>query len=133
MKRFFLFCVSGTLGFLVDTAVFYLGALWLAYYLARLISFLAGVVTTWLFNRNITFQGFSFKGGLIREFLVYLSSMGLGGAVNYAAFVLCFEFCPLVAAYPILGIAVGSIAGLFVNFALSKFLIFRHQNSDRAA
>ena len=64
---------------------------------------------------------------LIKEFLVYFSSMGFGGAVNYTAFILCFKFIPIVSAYPVLGIAAGSIAGLFVNFALSKFLIYRHK------
>ena len=127
MRRFILFCISGTIAFIVDTLVFYLGALWLPYYLARALSFFAGVVTTWLFNRNITFKGHVFRGSLIKEFLVYFSSMGFGGAVNYTAFILCFKFIPLVSAYPVLGIAAGSIAGLFVNFALSKFLIYRHK------
>ena len=127
MRRFLLFCISGTLGFLVDTGVYYLAALTLPYYAARGLSFFIGVITTWLFNRNITFRGLKFNGSLFSEFLTYFTSMLAGGAVNYLSFVLCMKFWPLVVTYPVLGIAVGSIAGLFVNFTLSKLLIYRHK------
>lgn len=125
MRRFILFCISGTLGFIVDTGVYYLAALAVPYYAARGLSFFVGVITTWLFNRNVTFRGLKFNGSLMAEFLTYFSSMLAGGTVNYLSFVLCMKVWPLVAEFPVLGIAVGSIAGLFVNFALSRLVIYR--------
>lgn len=131
MKRFFLFCISGTFGFLVDTSLYYLFALVFPYWGARALSFVGAVIFTWVFNRNLTFKGLRFQGGLIAEFASYFASMLAGGSINYATFILTIHAFALVAAYPILGIAAGAVAGLFVNFAASKFLIFREKQKVR--
>ena len=36
-------------------------------------------------------------------------------------------FVPLVAAYPVLGVAAGSVAGMFSNFFLSRQIVFRDE------
>jgi len=125
MSQFLLFAVSGTLGFLVDSLTLYLlkGALGL--YLARAVSFLAAVFFTWLFNRSLTFR--NQRSGYSRrsEFGVYLALMAAGGSVNYLIFSLLVFFFPLVHAQPIIGVAAGSIAGMFVNWVTSKYFLFR--------
>ena len=130
MSQFLLFAISGTLGFLVDSLTLYLlkGALGL--YLARAVSFLAAVFFTWLFNRSLTFR--NQRSGYYRrsEFGVYLALMAVGGSVNYLIFSLLVFFIPLVHAEPIIGVAAGSIAGMFVNWVTSKYFLFRKSKSS---
>lgn len=129
MRQFLLFAVSGTLGFVVDSATLYLLKGMLGLYLARAVSFLAAVFFTWIFNRSLTFRnqrsGYS-KGS---EFGVYLALMAAGGSVNYLVFSLMVFFLPLVHAEPIIGVAAGSIAGMFVNWMTSKYFLFRKSKS----
>ena len=129
MSQFLLFAVSGTLGFLVDSGVLYLLKGLLGLYLARAASFLAAVFFTWIFNRSLTFR--SQRSGYSRrsEFGVYLALMAAGGSVNYLIFSLLVFFLPLVHAEPIIGVAAGSIAGMFVNWMTSKYFLFRKRES----
>ena len=132
-RQFFLFCVVGTAGFLVDVAVLYALVQWLGWYGARGLSFLAAVVTTWLLNRRFTFgasrsaQPVAPLRTTSAEFLTYLVSMLAGAAVNYAAFVAV----TLVLRGPwvgMVGVAAGSIAGLSVNYFAARAIVFRNGN-----
>jgi putative flippase GtrA len=129
LRKFVLFGIAGGAGFVVDTAVLYLlkGALGL--YGARVVSFLCAVFTTWLINRTVAFKGQSADVPIWREFLHYLGAMILGGAVNYAVYAALVATVPLVAAQPVLGVAAGVIAGMFVNFLLADKLVFRQKPS----
>ena len=51
--------------------------------------------------------------------------MAAGGSVNYVIFSLLVFFFPRVHAEPIIGVAAGSIAGMFVNWMTSKYFLFR--------
>ena len=48
-----------------------------------------------------------------------------GFTLNYGTYALMVASMPVVAAYPILGVAAGSIVGMFANFAVSRRLVFR--------
>ena len=124
-QEFLRFGVVGTIGFVVDTAVLY-GALALGagLYLGRAISYAAAATTTWALNRAWTFRG---RGGgpAHRQWALFVL-VNLGGFVlNYGTYAALVTFVPLVAAHPILGVAAGSIAGMFANFILSRQLVFR--------
>ncbi|HVY51272.1 MAG TPA: GtrA family protein [Devosia sp.] len=127
IRKFVLFGIAGGAGFVVDTAVLYLlrGALGL--YGARAISFLCAVLTTWIINRSVAFRGQSADLPLWREFLHYLGAMILGGIVNYAVYAALVATIPLVADQPVLGVAAGVLAGMFVNFLLADKLVFRQK------
>ena len=56
------------------------------------------------------------------EFTKYYASMVLGGAVNIGVFYDAVTLSPLVAKFPVAGIALGSVAGLVVNFLTSRML-----------
>ena len=55
--------------------------------------------------------------------------MILGGGVNYAVYAALVATVPLVAAQPVLGVAAGVLAGMFVNFFLADKLVFRSRPS----
>ncbi len=131
--EFLRFGVVGTLGFLVDTAVLYAGlALGLGPWLGRALSYLVAATTTYTLNRVWTFRGRGDGRRPARQWLLFLL-VNLGGfAVNYGVYGMLIALSPLVAAYPVLGVAAGSIAGLSVNFTLSRRLVFRAAGASAA-
>ncbi len=118
------FAVAGTVGFVVDAGVLYAAlAGGLDYYSGRVASFFAAVVTTWLINRNWTFE-VGRRQSKLAEFARYFSAMALGGAVNYAVYALIVATAPRTAWLPLAAVAAGSIAGLGVNFATARQWVF---------
>ena len=90
-------------------------------------SYLVAATFTWYGNRRITFSphGRTACRPPPPSGSVSCSRISVGGAVNYATYAALVSQLALVRAYPVLGVAAGSIAGLSVNFTLSKFLVFR--------
>lgn len=121
-----LFAIAGGAGFVVDTAVLYLLKGALGPYGARVVSFLFGVLTTWIINRSFAFRAQRADHLPIwREFLHYLGAMILGGAVNYAVYAALVATVPLFAEYLVLAVAGGVAAGMVVNFLLADRLVFK--------
>jgi putative flippase GtrA len=124
-QEFLRFGVVGAIGFLADTAVLY-GALALGagLYLGRAISYVSAATVTWALNRAWTFRG---RGGgpVHRQWALFVVVNLVGFALNYGTYALLVTFVPVVAAHPVLGVAAGSVAGMFTNFALSRRLVFR--------
>ncbi|KQN95869.1 hypothetical protein ASF01_16000 [Stenotrophomonas sp. Leaf70] len=130
MRQFALFCIAGGLAFFVDAGVLHLLVRGLSVdpYLARLVSFMAAVTTTWLFNRRFTFlSGSGGPGSLLREWGRYVVSQLGGFTVNYAVYALLVWVIALVRQWPVLGVGAGSAAGLVVNYLLARRYVFKHQ------
>lgn len=124
LLQFLQFGVVGTIGFLVDTAVLYAGlALGLGLYGGRVVSYLAAATTTFALNAAWTFRGQG-RGPLLRQWAVFLVLNLSGFAFNYGTYALLVWTTPLVAAHPVLGVAAGSLAGMFANFAVSRRFVF---------
>ncbi len=113
-----LFALSGCLALLVDTAVLYLFRPALGDYGARLVSFCFAATFTWWFNRTFTFG----RAAQVRalsiwaEYSAYLSSMAVGGVVNYGAYAASVYWVDAVRAQPAWGVAIGSLFGMVLNF-----------------
>ena len=126
MRQLFWFGVSGVLGLLVDMAVLWLTTPWLGLYGGRVLSFLCAATTTWAFNRRQTFAPTGRQGKtLVAEYVSYLGTMSIGGAVNYSAYVAFVRHFPELPGFAMWGVAVGSLTGLGFNFVSARFLIFR--------
>lgn len=125
MNQFLRFCIVGAIGFLIDAGI--LQALVVGMdsnpYGARIISFLAAASGTWLLNRRYTFA--VDKKPKTSEWLYYMACMVLGALVNYGAYAFSITSWDIIAKQPWLGVAIGSIAGLGVNFATSRMLFRR--------
>ncbi|WP_080745402.1 GtrA family protein [Cupriavidus necator] len=119
------FAFVGVLGFLVDAGVLYLLKAQLGLYWGRAASFLCAASITWIINRSMTFSGRHSGQSMLREYLSYLLLMCGGGAVNYGAYAVSISISTRVAAHPIIGVAIGSLAGLSVNYVSSRFLLFQ--------
>jgi len=57
--------------------------------------------------------------------------MSVGGCVNYAAYSVVVLTQPRTALLPFIGVAAGSIAGLFVNFVSARWWVFRHRREQQ--
>ena len=126
------FGVSGVVGFVVDVAVLYAVKGVLGPYLARLVSFVAAVVATWLVNRSVTFKARPSGMSLIGEFARYFTLMIGGGLVNYAVFAfLVFQFA-IVNAQPVWGVAAGSLVGMAFNYLSSRKMVFRQASGQKS-
>jgi putative flippase GtrA len=127
-SEFLRFAVIGTVAFVIDTIVLYV-MLWIGvgHYRGRVVSYLVALTFTWYGNRRITFATTRAHGAqaIAAEWVRYLMANLTGGLVNYAMYAWLVSAFPLVSANPVLGVAAGSIAGLSVNFTLSKLLVFR--------
>ena len=133
--RFVAFCVAGTLGFIADVAVLWLVLDHLGLYLGRVVSFMVAVTVTWIVNRHLAFHDRR-AAAWSREGVRYVAANSSGAVLNYGTYVLMVSSSPVVATYPYLGVAAGSIAGLVFNFTASHFLVFQrrarqHDAEDR--
>ncbi len=128
------FSAVGTAGFLVDSAVLVLltDLIGLNPFLARVPSFLAAATFTWWVNRSWTFQH-SFRSPVAWQWLRYLLAMKVGAAVNFMVFALALILSNFAYQNPVLGVALGSIAGLAVNYLMASRLIFRPANDGQSA
>lgn len=120
------FAVVGTVGFAVDSGALQLLVSVMGWnvYAARVVSFLLAAFTTWLLNRSWTFEVKAPPSP--REWSLYTVSMLLGAAINYSSFALSIHWLPLVARWPVLGVAIGSVCGMGVNFIAMQLLFSRH-------
>ena len=128
------FGIVGGIGFLVDAGVLTFMLTWgLGPYSGRVVSFLAAATITWILNRSFTFRRDSSSDihpaprNPMGEWLVYLGLMVIGGLVNYGVYAAAVTFLEPVRMHPVIGVALGSIAGMGVNFWTSKTLVFERK------
>ncbi len=127
MPPVLLFAFVGTAGFIVDAGVLLAMEHWLGAYWGRIVSFVAAVVTTWLLNRSWTFRDRHSGTHLVHEFVRYFCVCLGGGSLNLAVYSLLVWLFTLSGRWLLLAVAVGSLAGMAVNYLLSKHLVFSRQ------
>lgn len=126
-----IFVIAGVIGFVVDVGILYLTKAQFGLYGGRAISFVCAASATWLINRNVTFAGHHSGKPLLHEYLSYLLLMCGGGIVNYGAYAAGVLLSTTIATDPVIGVAIGSLAGLTVNFVSAKYLLFQKRRQSR--
>jgi putative flippase GtrA len=122
--QFLRFGVVGVVGFLVDTTTVYtlLGTLGL--YGAGVAGFVTAASGNWLLNRVWTFRGKG-SGPAHRQWAMFMVT-NLGGFIlNRGTYALLVTYVAAAARQPVIGIAAGAVAGMMLNFNLSRRLVFR--------
>lgn len=119
-----LFGIAGTIGFIVDAglAELMIKGLDANFYLARLLSFLCAVATTYAFNQRYTFANHPKRTGQKRR---YLAAMTAGFCLNYGTYAALGFYYPFFQQWPMLAILAGSFAGLAVNYTSARYWVFR--------
>lgn len=130
------FGLVGVAGLAVDVGALYLLAPFMNWYLARVLSFLIAAGATWSLNRHFTFAAAARPATsilmLVREYLHYLVAVSGGALVNYAVYVATLWAWDSRFA-PGLGVALGSLVGMVLNFTAAKRWVFRRGNTQDSA
>jgi len=124
-RQFVVFSIIGVAALLVDTAVLYATLPLFAnkFAAARVLSWLCAVSFTWALNYQCTFR---YRArSLPLNWLKYVVANLFGGLVNYAVSLAGFALSAVTRSHLIVAVALGSLAGLFFNFIISKALVFR--------
>ena len=125
LAQFMQFGVVGGIGFVADTAVVYALRGPTGLYVAGTAAYVVAVTVTWWVNRIWTFRRVMTIGGMRQQWVRYAIANLPGLVLNlgsYFALVAGSAFC---AAYPVIAVAAGALAGMFANFTLSRALVFR--------
>jgi putative flippase GtrA len=124
LVQFLKFGTVGTLGWIADTATVYSLRHWLGLYGAGAAAYLVGASVTWLFNRIWTFRGLG-QSPMHRQWARFLMVNLAGFTLNRGTYAVLVTFVPLCAQQPVFATAAGAIAGMFMNFGLSRTMVFR--------
>jgi putative flippase GtrA len=123
LAQFLRFGTVGGMGFMIDTAVVYAVRGLVGLYWAGAIAYPVAATFNWAINRVWTFRG-PHQHNARAQWLRFLAVNAIGFVLNRGTYFLLISVSPLVASYPVLAVAAGSIAGMFVNFGLSRRLVF---------
>ncbi|WP_431307172.1 GtrA family protein [Acidithiobacillus acidisediminis] len=120
------FGISGVAGFLVDAGLVALctQVLSIGPILAQVIAFSVAVTVTWLINRHWTFAEHASDRWLY-ELARYVTANSVGAAANNAVYVSLVLTITAFSKDPVLAVAAGSLAGMSLNFASSKLIVFK--------
>lgn len=121
------FGLVGVVGYFADVLVTMTLAGFLGVYVARIPAFIAAATTTWVLNRKYTFKNNPSSRGLLIEYLHYLATMTLGLITNYLTYALVVGLLGGGVRIVPIAVAVGSLAGMAVNFVGAKKLIYKEK------
>ena len=124
IAQFLRFGVVGGVGFVVDTVTVYSLLDRLGLYGAGIAGFVTAASANWLLNRIWTFRGQG-TGPAHRQWAMFMLTNLVGFVLNRGTYALLVTFVAVAARQPVLAIAAGAVAGMFVNFSLSRRLVFR--------
>jgi putative flippase GtrA len=124
VRQLVAFLVGGVIGFIVDASVLMACIRLLEWppLASRVPSFLIAATVTWRYHRRFTFPVAASSRGGVREWLRFLAANAVGNAVNLGTYALLlhpFGRSPLAA------LAIASVAAAALNFAVSKWWVFR--------
>jgi putative flippase GtrA len=124
LAQFMMFGTVGLFGLVLDTGTVYALRDSLGLYGAGLAAYAVGATGTWLLNRLWTFRGLG-SGSAHQQWARFLAANSLGFVLNRGTYALMVTFVPLAAAQPVFATSAGAIAGMFINFSLSRRVVFR--------
>jgi putative flippase GtrA len=124
VAQFVRFGVVGLVGLIVDTATVYGLRHSLGLYGAGLVAYVTAATGNWVLNRTWTFRGQG-SGSARRQWGLFLVTNLAGFILNRGAYVILVTFVAVAAEQPVIATAAGAMAGMFVNFNLSRRLVFR--------
>jgi putative flippase GtrA len=124
LAQFLRFGAIGTLGFVWDTGIVTVLSPLLGVYVAGIVSYVIVATINWLLNRIWTYRNVT-HGVRHRQLMMFLLANSVGLVLNrgmYAALIASFPICRT---YLVLPVAAGGLCGMFVNFYLSRRLVFK--------
>jgi putative flippase GtrA len=124
LVQFMQFGTVGLAGLVVDTATVYALRGSFGLYGAGLAAYGTGATTTWLLNRVWTFRGTG-GGPAHRQWARFIAANSLGFVLNRGTYAILVTWLAVAARQPVVATSAGAVAGMFLNFYLSRRLVFR--------
>lgn len=129
VAKFFKFSFIGGVVFLFDASCFWLFIeLFSEPQLARAISVTLAMMLSWWLNSTFTFNAKVNRKSWGQLFKFMLSQLP-GAGVNSQVTVFAFSFLPVAMNNPWISVAIGSCAGLVVNFILAHLFVFNKKEA----
>ena len=124
LAQFMAFGMVGTIGLVVDTITVYALRYSLGLYGAGAVAYFTSATSNWALNRWWTFRG-DHAGPAHQQWVRFLIANALGFVLNRGTYALLITFVPACVAEPFYAIAGGSLAGMFLNFSLSRRMVYK--------
>jgi len=93
---------------------------------ARCLSVAASIFLSWLINRSFTFA-YTRERPTAQEFIKFALSQLPGALVNALVSVIAFNYLPYIKSNPWVSVALGSCAGMVLNFTIANVYVFKKQ------
>ncbi len=124
LRQFAQFAAIGVFGFVCDTAIVTLTAPALGPYVAGLVSYAIVVTINWALNRAWTYRDHAHDAPH-RQWARFFVANSLGFVLNRGTYSALVATVPACRAHLVLPVAAGAIAGMFMNFTLTRRVVFR--------
>ncbi|MBU0504745.1 MAG: glycosyltransferase family 2 protein [bacterium] len=125
LSQFFLFCLVGTTGLVVDMGTMFVGygLIGLSFRYMRFLAFLLAATSNYQLNRMITFE---VKKGQhwLKQWVGFLAASAIGFVGNWLVSVTLYDKTIFFHDHYLLAVIAGVMAGVVLNFFLSKFAVF---------
>jgi len=125
LVQFGMFGAVGLVGFVIDTATVY--ALWHAVglYVAGIAAYFTAATGTWFCNRVWTFRHIARAEPWHVQWRRFLAANLTGFVINRGIYALLVTFVDVAAQQPVIAVFAGALAGMTLNFNLSRKMVFR--------
>jgi putative flippase GtrA len=124
VTQFIQFGMVGVVGFCADTTTVYTLSPWIGPYAAGALAYLVAASVVWLLNRTWTYRHLS-HAAMHRQWAKFLLANTVGFSLNRGTYFALLATSPFCRSVLIVPVAAGAVAGMFVNFTLSRRLVFR--------
>ena len=118
VNRIMKFGMIGAIGFVIEAVI--LTILYREHgvnvLLARIMSFSAATLATWLLNRSFTFRETLADRPKHKEYSLYMAIQIGGASLNFLVFILLIMLFPTLGTIPVVPLAVGALFGFLFNY-----------------
>ena len=125
LAQFLMFGMVGLAGFAVDTASVYALRDSVGLYVAGVLAYFSAATCTWLCNRLWTFRHIQMSDPWHVQWRRFLAANLGGFIINRGVYALLVTFVAAAARDPVIATFAGAVAGMTLNFNLSRKMVFR--------
>jgi putative flippase GtrA len=123
--QFAMFAMVGLIGFAIDTGTVYALRHAVGLYVAGLAAYFTAATGTWFCNRAWTFRHTARTDRWQAQWRRFLAANFGGFLVNRGVYALLVTFVTVAEQQPVIAVFAGAMAGMTLNFNLSRKMVFR--------
>ena len=125
LVQFVMFGMVGLVGFVIDTGTVYALRHAVGLYAAGIAAYFTAATGTWFCNRSWTFRHIGRADPWHVQWRRFLAANLGGFIINRGVYALLVTFVAVAARQPVIAVFAGAMAGMTLNFNLSRKMVFR--------